>query len=69
MTWYDWQSPVLLGSPYVDPILGGTTHEETRIYFKPGTSLTIQCFPSKPEKIFTFNAEEIRQQLKQRYGL
>ena len=69
MTWYDWQAPVLVGSPYMDPILAGTTHEETRMYFKPGTSLTIQCFLSKPEKIFAFNAEEIRQQLKKKYGL
>jgi len=69
MTWYDWQSPILLSSRYSNPILIGTTHEETRIYFKPGVILTIQGFPSKPEKIFTFNAKEIRQQLKEKYGI
>ncbi len=52
-----------------DPILTAQTHEETRIYFKPSTSLVIKCFSTKPEKPFVFDATELMQQLKQKYGL
>jgi len=46
-----------------------STHEETWVYFKPGTSLVIKCFSSKPKKPFTFDATELTLQMKQRYRL
>ena len=69
MNWYNSTTLVQHSGYYYKPSLIQPIHEETRIFFKPGTILTIQCYQSKPEKIFTFNASELRQQLKQRYHL
>jgi hypothetical protein len=69
MTWYNSTTPLLSSGYYYNPFPFRPMHEETRIFFEPGTILTIQCFQSKPEKVFTYDASEIRKQLKQKYRL
>jgi len=43
--------------------------KSAKVYCKPGTSLPIKCFSAKPEKLFVFDAVELSQQLKQKFGL
>jgi len=43
--------------------------EEPRVYFQPGTSLRIQCFPVKPTKPFTYEAASLQQSLRQKHKL
>jgi hypothetical protein len=43
--------------------------KERRIDFQPGTILRIKCFPTKPDKPFTYDAAELRDSLKRKYKL
>jgi hypothetical protein len=44
-------------------------YDEPRIYFRPGTSLRIKCYTTKPDKVFTYEAAVLQQSLKQKYKL
>jgi hypothetical protein len=44
-------------------------YEEPRIYFRPGTSLQVKCFRTKPDKPFTYDAAVLLLSLKQKYKL
>ncbi len=48
-----------------------TTHTpgQTHTFYKPRTGLLIQGFHSKPENIYTFDAEYLQQSVKQRYRI
>jgi hypothetical protein len=45
------------------------TYAETRDSFRPGTTLKIKCFKSKPQKPFTYDAAELEASLKAKYKL
>jgi hypothetical protein len=44
-------------------------YDQPAIYFQPGEQLRIQCFKTKPDKPFTYNAAALEQALKQKYEI
>jgi len=44
-------------------------YEQPRIYFRPGTRLVVQCFKTKPDNSFTYDAAALEQSLKHKYNL
>ena len=68
--------PPNMGLP--PPTLGGydqfgagyiVEYEQPRLYVRPGTSLRIKCFATKPDKPFTYDASALERSLKQRHKL
>jgi len=68
--------PPNLGLP--PPSLGGfdpyrfgyiVQYDEPRIYFRPGTRFVIKCFRTKPEKPFTYDAQDLERSLKPKYKI
>ena len=60
------------------PALGGydpyrfgyiVQYERQRIYFRPGTSFVVQCFRTKPDKPFTYDAAAVEASMRRKYGL
>jgi hypothetical protein len=48
-----------------------TTHTpgQTYTFYKPGTGLLVRGYKTKPNGIFTFDAEFLQQSLKKKYGI
>lgn len=46
-----------------------TTGGQTYNFSKPSSSNTIVCFKEKPESVFTYNAEFIYKNIRQKYGI
>lgn len=44
-------------------------YDEPRIYFRPGTSLRIHCFKTRPAKPFTYEAAALERSLTQKYQI
>lgn len=44
-------------------------YQQPTIYFQPGTSLLIQCFKTRPEKPFTYDASAVERSIKQKYKM
>ncbi len=66
--------PNMLGPPTrgaFAPYESGYTveYQQPAIYFRPGTSLLIKCFRSKPATLFTYDASMVERLLKRKYKL
>ena len=44
-------------------------YEQPRIYFRPGTRIVVQCFKTKPDSPFTYDAAALEESLKRKYNL
>jgi hypothetical protein len=44
-------------------------YEQPRIYFRPGTRFVVQCFKTKPDKPFTYDATALEESLRRKYNL
>ncbi len=55
----------------VDPYRFGyiVQYEQPRVAYEPGVQLLIQCYRTKPEKLFTYDAQALAISLKNKYKL